>query len=135
MMMPRRIERVLTSRHIFLRLIVTTVVLTVGAGVLMWAVDRDEFPSVWLGMWWAIGTVSTVGYGDVVPEQLQGRIIAAAVMVVGIAFISLLTASVASVLVARAAREVSGDEPDVVAALDRIERRLESLERVLRDGR
>jgi voltage-gated potassium channel len=133
--MPRRIERILTSRHIFLRLITTTVALVILFGVLISVVDRDEFPSVWLGMWWAIGTVTTVGYGDVVPVQPAGRIVAAAVMVVGIAFLSLITATVASVLVSRAAGRAAGDETEVVAALERIEQRLESLEREVRSDR
>jgi voltage-gated potassium channel len=134
-MMPRRIERILTSRHIFFRLITTTVALVILFGVLISIVDRDEFPSVWLGMWWAIGTVTTVGYGDVVPVQPAGRIMAAAVMVVGIGFLSLITATVASVLVSRAAGRAAGDEAEVVAALERIEQRLESLEREIRSNR
>jgi len=131
-MMPRRIERFLTSRHVFLRLIATTIALVVAAGALISIVDREEFPSVWLGMWWAIGTVTTVGYGDVVPVQPQGRILAAAVMVVGIAFLSLITATVASVLVHRASGQARGDETELAASLERIERRLESLEREVR---
>jgi voltage-gated potassium channel len=134
-MMPRRIERILTSRHIFFRLITTTVALVILFGVLISVVDRDEFPSVWLGMWWAIGTVTTVGYGDVVPVQTGGRIVAAAVMIVGIAFLSLITATVASVLVSRAGGRTAGDEAEVVVALERIEQRLESLEREVRSDR
>ena len=130
--MPRRIERILTSRHVFLRLISTTVGLVVFFGVLISILDREEFPSIWLGMWWAIGTVTTVGYGDVVPVETGGRIVAAAVMVVGIAFLSLITATVASVLVSRASRGASGEEPDLGAVLERIEQRLEGLERELR---
>jgi voltage-gated potassium channel len=131
-MTPRRIERLLTSRHVFLRLISTTVVLVVLFGVLISVVDRKEFPSIGLGMWWAIGTVSTVGYGDVVPTETAGRIVAAAVMVVGIGFLSLITATVASVLVSRANRDVSSGEADLLPTLKRVEQRLESLERDLR---
>jgi voltage-gated potassium channel len=129
--MPRAIERVLTSRYVFFRLIATTAGLTILLGVLMSLVDRKDFPSVWLGMWWAIGTVTTVGYGDVVPVQTSGRILAAAAMIVGIGFLSLITATVASVLVSRASGSVSGEDADVMAALKRVEQRLESLERDL----
>jgi voltage-gated potassium channel len=132
--MPRAIERVLTSRYVFFRLIATTAGLTILLGVLMSLVDRKDFPSVWLGMWWAIGTVTTVGYGDVVPVQTSGRILAAAAMIVGIGFLSLITATVASVLVSRASGSVSGEDADVIAALKRVEERLESLERDLRSG-
>ena len=129
--MPRTVERLLTSRYVFFRLIATTAGLTILLGVLMSLVDRKDFPSVWLGMWWAIGTVSTVGYGDVVPVQTSGRILAAAAMIVGIGFLSLITATVASVLVSRASAS-SGEDADVMAALNRVEQRLESLERDLR---
>ena len=132
--MPRAIERILTSRHVFARLIVTTVVLTIVLGVLMSLVDSEDFPSVWLGVWWAIGTVTTVGYGDVVPVETSGRILAAATMIVGIAFLSLITATVASVLVSRASQDVSSEEADLMAALKRVEQRLESLEQELRSG-
>jgi voltage-gated potassium channel len=127
--MPRRIERILMSRHIFLRLISTTVALVVIFGVLISVLDREEFPSIWLGMWWAIGTVTTVGYGDVVPAATSGRIIASAVMIVGIAFLSLITATVASTLVSRGAARTSSADADVLAVLERVERRLERLER------
>ena len=132
--MPRPIERILTSRHVFARLIFTTVTLTILLGVLMSLVDSEDFPSVWLGVWWAIGTVTTVGYGDVVPVEPSGRILAAATMIVGIAFLSLITATVASVLVSRASQDVSSEEADLMATLKRVEQRLESLERELRSG-
>jgi voltage-gated potassium channel len=133
--MPRAIERVLTSRHVFARLILTTVSLTLLFGVLIWLVDRKEFPSVGLGMWWAVQTVTTLGYGDIVPTQLTGRLLAAATMIVGIGFLSLITATVASVLVSQATTETSSEERDLVAVLNRVEKRLEDLERSLRaDG-
>ena len=130
--MPRRIERVLTSRHVFISLITTTVMLVIACGVVISLVDRKDFPSVWLGLWWAIGTVSTVGYGDVVPVQTGGRIIAAIVMIVGIGFLSLITATVASALVSRAVENQAGAAADQSATLARIEQRLESLEREVR---
>ena len=130
--MPRRIERILTSRHVFISLITTTVVVVIACGVVISLVDRKDFPSVWLGLWWAIGTVSTVGYGDVVPVQIGGRIIAAIVMIVGIGFLSLITASVASALVSRALENQVDESADHTAALARIEQRLESLERDVR---
>jgi voltage-gated potassium channel len=132
--MPRSIERVLTSRHVFARLIFTTVALTILFGVLISLVDRKEFPSVWLGMWWAIQTVTTLGYGDIVPTQVTGRLLAAATMIVGIGFLSLITATVASVLVSRASPDVSSEEADLMAAVKRVEQRLESLEQELRSG-
>jgi voltage-gated potassium channel len=51
-------------------------------------------------MWWAIVTVTTVGYGDVYPKTVAGRIVGSLLMLVGIGFISLLTATFASTFVA-----------------------------------
>jgi voltage-gated potassium channel len=130
-MLPRRIERILTSRYVVLNLISTTMVLVVIFGVLIHLVDEEEFSSVWVAMWWAVGTVTTVGYGDIAPAETSGRIVASALMIVGIAFLSLLTATVASALVPRAGGEISEDTEDLPAMLARIEERLERLERHL----
>jgi voltage-gated potassium channel len=130
-MLPRRIERILTSRHVVLHLIWTTIVLVLVFGVLIRLVDEEEFPSVWVAMWWAIGTVTTVGYGDIAPAETSGRIVASALMIVGIGFLSLVTATVASALVSRATAETSGDTEDLPTILARIEERLERVERRL----
>ena len=133
---PRRIERLLTSRRIFLRLIVTTTTMVLLSGILISVLDRDEFPSVWLGMWWAVQTVTTVGYGDVVPTQVPGRIIATLVMLVGIGFLSLITATVASSLLARSGEGNAAAQREAIAeAFRKLERRLDELERLLREER
>ena len=46
--------------------------------------------------WWAIVTVTTVGYGDVSPKTTEGRLVATALMIVGIGVISVFTATLAS---------------------------------------
>ena len=51
-------------------------VAVVAFGVIERLVDPDSFDNVWLGMWWAIQTVTTVGYGDVVPGSTAGKVIA-----------------------------------------------------------
>jgi voltage-gated potassium channel Kch len=118
---------------------VTAVVVVVG-GVLMWALDHDEYRNIWVGMWWALQTVTTVGYGDVTPRHTSGRIIAAFVMLEGIAFLTIVIAAITSTFVARAATERdiaqagAEDEAEVriEARLDGIEQRLDRLEQMLR---
>jgi voltage-gated potassium channel len=88
----------LTSRQGFRYVALATILLVILAGVSVSIADREEFSSPWLGMWWAVTTVTTVGYGDVYPTTVLGRIIASALMVIGIGFLSLLTAAVASTL-------------------------------------
>jgi voltage-gated potassium channel len=131
-LMPRRIEKVLTSRHVVLRLILTISIVVVGLGILMALLDRKDFPSVWLAIWWAVGTVSTVGYGDVVPVQLAGRIVASVAMIAGIGFISILTATVASSLVATRDSQTPQGDDELLASISRVEQRLAELEQSIR---
>lgn len=48
------------------------------------------------GLWWAVTTVTTVGYGDRFPTTNEGRILAVMLMLVGISLVGVITASVAS---------------------------------------
>jgi voltage-gated potassium channel len=81
-----------------------TAVIVVVSGVVMRLVDHHEYPNIFRGMWWALQTVTTVGYGDVTPSHLSGRIVAAFVMFEGIALIAIVTAAVTSSFVGRAMR-------------------------------
>jgi voltage-gated potassium channel Kch len=116
---------------------VGTIVFATGAvvvisGVLISVFDHREFDNVWLGMWWAIQTVTTVGYGDVTPADVVGRIIAAFVMLQGIAFLAIVTAAITSTFVARATAEHDADESkDELTELRRIEARFDELDRKL----
>jgi len=124
----------------------TFVMLALAGAVVMWLVDSKNFPSFGLAVWWALQTVTTVGYGDVVPTTSVGRVIGALEMVLGISFIAFLTATVTSTTIERGAAEkqdaalqvatentqriieVLGHTGDAVrelnARLDRIEARL-----------
>ena len=86
---------------------VVTTVITVGAGLLMTVVDHQNFPSVGLGLWWAIQTVTTVGYGDYVPHNFVGRAVATLVMLGGIGLLTVVTAAITSGFVARAREDRS----------------------------
>jgi voltage-gated potassium channel len=120
-------------------IVTVTLVVALAGGALMSVLDRDEYPNIWLGMWWALQTVTTVGYGDVTPENLSGRIVAVFVMLEGIAFIAILTSAVTSTFVTRALREreraqaqdEEGHEDRVDARLDDVIARLDRLEQML----
>src|SRR4249920_1837312 len=73
-------------------IVTATAVVVVAGGVLMRLLDHREYSDIWVGMWWALQTVTTVGYGDVTPKNPSGRIIAAFVMLQGIAFLAVTTA-------------------------------------------
>ncbi len=91
-------------------------------------VDPEDFPSLGVALWWAVTTVTTVGYGDVVPVQPAGRAVAAVLMIVGFASLSLLTGIVASVLVhKRNLDDATAPPPD----FEQLDRRLAEIERLL----
>jgi len=82
-------------------------------GVVEYLVDRETFDSVWDGMWWATQTVTTVGYGDVVPEDTAGRLIAAVLMIGGLSFFAVITGVITSAFVtaAQERRRALASEP------------------------
>ena len=73
-----------------------TVLLTIISGVLIHLTDKKNYPGIGDGLWWGIQTVTTVGYGDLVPTSTTGRLIAALVMVVGLGFLTVITAVITS---------------------------------------
>ena len=121
-------------------IVTATAVVVVAGGVLMRLLDHGEYSDIWVGMWWALQTVTTVGYGDVTPKERSGRIIATFVMLQGIAFLAITTAAITSTFVARANKERDlahdADEDDaekrMEAQLKSIDKRLERLETMLR---
>jgi voltage-gated potassium channel len=105
----------------------TAVVVGISA-LLMRTFDRSEFAHLPRGLWWAIQTVTTVGYGDVTPKHVSGRIIATVVMLWGVAFLAILTAAITSMFVARAERERDVAEGESAMTIDdRIEARFDDL--------
>jgi voltage-gated potassium channel len=67
------------------------------------------------GIYWALSTMTTVGYGDVTPETATGKMLAVVVMLVGIGFVAILTGAIAQRFVAE---EVSEEAAEVEAELD-----------------
>jgi voltage-gated potassium channel len=123
-------------------IVVATVVVVAVGGILMRVLDHDEYPNVWVGMWWALQTVTTVGYGDVTPKNPSGRIVAVFVMLEGIAFLTIIIAAITSTFIARAQRERNvtkhadedAAEQRIEARLDRLEQRLAQLESLVRQA-
>jgi voltage-gated potassium channel len=131
-LIERRMSRVLREppsvRTAASVIVTATAVVVVVGGVLMRVIDHSEYSNVWVGMWWALQTVTTVGYGDVTPKNSSGRIIAAFVMFEGIAFLTIIIAAITSTFVARAQRERETEEGGTVQAEQRIEARLNHLD-------
>lgn len=112
---------------------VATLGITIVCGVVIRILDPADFSSIWLGFWWAVQTVTTVGYGDVVPKQVSGRIVAAILMLAGIGFLSVVTAVITAAFLETVRRRM-GDpgHAEVIAKLDELSDRLESVETTLR---
>ena len=80
----------------------STALIVVLSGLLMRLLDHKEYSNIFIGMWWAMQTVTTVGYGDVTPKSVAGRIVASLVMLEAIALVAVVTAAITSTFVARA---------------------------------
>ena len=114
-------------------------VVFVGAGG-VWALEDgaggglDDYGTT---LWWAMATVTTVGYGDNVPVTPEGRGVAVLLMLVGIAFFTWVTANIAAFLVEFGGGEVQGvTTHDLMAKLEELESEIKALrtERPESDG-
>jgi voltage-gated potassium channel len=136
--MYERLERRLTEALVRLTLrkavgliVAVATVLAIAAAVLERLIDPafDTFPQA---LWFAVTTVSTVGYGDYVPESGAGRVVASALMLTGLGLIPLITSVVVSILVAQRSREAREEElrdlNQILERLDGLDRRLAGLE-------
>jgi voltage-gated potassium channel len=100
-LIERRVRRIANARSVTLGLALTFLLLALVGAVGMWIADNEDFPSLGLAFWWALQTVTTVGYGDVVPTTDVGRLVGSVEMVIGVSFIAFLTAGVTSTVVRR----------------------------------
>ena len=116
-------------KHRRFHYVALTAIVVVGLGAIgIFAVERDENKAITTigdAFWWAIVTATTVGYGDVSPVTTEGRLIAVALMVLGIGFIGVLTATITSLYLDPA----KANEPTTLIEdqLARIEEKLDAL--------
>jgi voltage-gated potassium channel len=96
-------------------------------GIVEHLVEPKTFPTVWPGMWWSLETVTTVGYGDVVPVSTAGRIIASFLLLGGLAFLTVIIAMITGGFVARSQRQASA------AGEDQMIQRIEQLSSELKE--
>lgn len=132
-----RARAAVLSRRVFPYLVAVTAIVAVGTGIVAHVIDRRDFPTIQDGIWWSIQTLSTVGYGDIVPHTTWGRILGGVVIIFGVTFISFLVATVTSVFVDtdRAELEATQAAQDeaVRSSLQSIDERLAAIESVLAD--
>jgi voltage-gated potassium channel len=139
----RQVQRIANARSVTVGLAIVFLALAIIGAIVMRIVDAHDFPTLGLAAWWSLQTVTTVGYGDVVPTTDAGRIIGGIELVIGVSFIAFLTAGVTSTVIergqaARRASERSRSDEDVRTIVEAItstrhaiadlDRRLERIE-------
>ena len=129
--LDRAVARATTPRGAAIVIATASTVMTVVAGLLVTVLDSETFPSIGSGLWWAVQTVTTVGYGDDIPTSLAGRLVAALVMLLGIGFLTVITASITSTFVSRSRHEPSDTETAIAEQLRQVDSRLERIEAAL----
>jgi voltage-gated potassium channel len=111
-----------------------TATLTTVTAVLIFLVDRQDFPNLGVSLWWSVQTVTTVGYGDFVPHNAEGRVLGGIVMLLGVSLVAVVTASIAAAFVQSAKQRVVADpaEHPLAGKLDEIAERLDRIEATLK---
>ena len=129
-----RINRAVVSGRILPYMAGVTLLITLVAAAAVRLLAHGEFESFGESAWWAAQTVTTVGYGDVIPQTAFSKFVAVFVMFFGVAAVSVTTAIVVSAIMnasqERLAAEAAQEDPHR-EVLERIERRLAELEKRL----
>jgi voltage-gated potassium channel len=91
--------------------VLLTTALATGA-LAIWLVegDRESFASYWQSVWWAVVSMTSTGYGDIVPVTPLGRVVGSLVILSGVVLISFFTATISSLFIAAKIREGKGLE-------------------------
>jgi voltage-gated potassium channel len=98
-------------------------------GIVERVVDPGTFDNIWLGMWWAIQTVTTVGYGDVVPGSTAGKVIGSFLMLGGLSLFAVVTGAITSAFVAQRQSEGPGAGEDPLnLKLDEMTAKLDAMQ-------
>jgi voltage-gated potassium channel len=76
-------------------------VIVLGAAITQRLVEPETFPDFGTALWWSITTVSTTGYGDIVPQSGAGRVVASVAMLLSLALVPVITSLVVTALITR----------------------------------
>ncbi|RLP54456.1 MAG: two pore domain potassium channel family protein [Ketobacter sp.] len=123
----RTIRNVLSQNNLGKTLVVAVFFIT-GGGILIAAID-PAITNPADGIWWAWVTVTTVGYGDVVPVSATGRVFASLLILTGITLVSLITANVSAYLLSRSNEKKARYEQQELKKLLELEERIRAIEK------
>ncbi|WP_114972721.1 potassium channel family protein [Rhodoferax ferrireducens] len=108
-------KRFITRRGLIYSLLLCLLILGLG-GVGFWIVEPSAL-TLSDGLWLAFTTAATVGYGDIVPSTHASRMFSVLVVLLGLAVLSLVTASVAAMFVETEERQIERDLMQEIGAL------------------
>lgn len=115
------------AQSAFLAAVLLTVLLLVFSSLAMLQLEADgpgNIRTAQDAMWWAVSTMTTVGYGDTYPTTPEGRLVAVFLMIAGIGVFGTFSGLVASWFLAPKAADTESDLDQIKAALVDIQRRL-----------
>ena len=129
-----RLNRAVVSGRIIPYLVALMFVIMLGGALAVRVLSPNSFSSFGNALWWSATTVTTIGYGDVVPATSGGRVVATFVMFASVATVSFGTAVVTATFVAYHQRRLGPEtarHQEIVDSLSRIESRLDAIEQKL----
>lgn len=115
------------GRHSFAYVLLTCCLFIVGGGTVFVLVEGGEH-TLLDGIWWAVATLTTVGYGDIYPKTDFGRVLALLLIILGLGMMAALTANIAAAFVGSEKKE---EDVEVLRRLDEISARLAALEQAV----
>jgi voltage-gated potassium channel Kch len=114
----------LTLFRVIRTIVVLAAILVITGGIVIRAVEPATFTSLGLSFWYAVTTVTTVGYGDVVPHTTAGRLVGTVLMLAGVSLIPLVTSVAVSILTTKRTQVLYEAQDE---RLTRMEARLDQL--------
>ena len=120
------IERVFNSRR--LRTILGVLIICIISFGYIFYLAEPQIKTFGDGIWWALVTITTVGYGDITPLTTLGRLVAGTLMFVGLGLIATVTAIVSAKFIANYVDHHTND--DVLEKLEELEDEIEKIEEI-----
>jgi len=136
--LTKTVRKILGKNQLGKTLLVAFLLVLISGSIIS-AID-PAFESPAEGIWWALVTISTVGYGDFSPVSVPGRIFASVLILAGVVLLALITANLAAYFVEKEVEKDVGEETKeeeqyMKAYFSRIEMRLDSIEQQLKELR
>ena len=121
------LEKLFNSRR--LRTILAALIFFIFLFGYLFYVSEPEVKNLGDGIWWALVTITTVGYGDITPLTTVGRVVASSLMFLGLGLIATITAIVSAKFIQNFVDHHTND--DVLEKLDEMQLELDEIKKKL----